>query len=115
MNFGIVGASVRGMFLATLAMEHGHKLTALADPSAKNGKTAVDIFNAKGCDEYVIRPGLSGGHGGGDSAIVKDFIECITKGGIQPKAGIKATHDAALIAAAAQDAIEQKSVINLQV
>jgi hypothetical protein len=73
------------------------------------------MVETKGCDEYVIRPGLSGGHGGGDSSIVKDFIECITKGGIQPKAGIKATHDAALIAAAAQDAIEQKSVINLQV
>ena len=70
--------AVRGMFLATLAMEHGHKLTAVADPSAKKTGRRPLIFS-------------------------------------MPKAGIKATHDAALIAAAAQDAIERKSVINLQV
>jgi predicted dehydrogenase len=87
------------------------KITAIFRHRANTAEIRL-MKNSDPENEYIIRPGLNGGHGGGDAAIVQDFIESILKG-TQPKAGMKATHDAALIAAAAQDAIEQKNVINL--
>jgi predicted dehydrogenase len=87
------------------------KITAIFRHRANTAEIRV-MKNSDPENEYVIRPGLAGGHGGGDAAIVQDFVESIANG-VQPKASMKATHDAALIASAAQDSIEQQQVINL--
>lgn len=87
------------------------KINAIYRHKANTAEIRI-MQNSKPENEIIIRPALSGGHGGGDPAIVHDFIEAI-RNNCQPKAGMQATHDAALIASAAQDSIEQKQMIKL--
>jgi predicted dehydrogenase len=48
MKFGLIGASVRGMFLSSLATENGHEFCCVADPGEDMRTAAVDIFKRKG-------------------------------------------------------------------
>jgi len=64
--------------------------------------------------ETVITPVAfqEGGHGGGDSKIVKNFLDCLSDGS-QPDADIYAARDAAVVAAGAQDSLESGKVVKI--
>lgn len=87
------------------------KVTACFRHKANTAEIRIMTLGVPG-EERVLRPGLHGGHGGGDALIMRDFLSAIREKR-QPVAGMKAACLSSLVGAAAQDAIEKGEIIHL--